>query len=206
MRHQRIAFRVHLWPGLSGDAQTADEEVAATVRNSRCVEMAVFVRPDELERISGAEKRAQRATATRTTYQCPPTCPRRGGGRSRRRAMGRDRWFRGDDQAAAFDWQRSARELGVAVEFARDLYARAMQRAVEPQRVQELYLRWLRDAVAIQQSATTSPVPGRRTQVMHEARSVDVPSNGRSSSVSVQASGPGAPRGERRRFPFAGAR
>jgi len=86
----------------------------------------------------------------------------------------RERWFRGDDQAAALDWQRSARELGVSVDLARELYGRAMQRAIEPRRVQELYLCWLRDAVAIQPSATPSPVPGRRTRVMHDARSAGV--------------------------------
>jgi hypothetical protein len=59
----------------------------------------------------------------------------------------KQRWVR-SDETVAFDWYRSARELEVPVEVARALYARAMRAAdADPRRAEELYLRWLRDAV-----------------------------------------------------------
>src|SRR5262245_32510138 len=81
--------------------------------------------------------------------------------------MSRERWFRGSDEAAAFDWYRPARDLEIPIEIARALYIRAMQRAIDVQRAEALYLRWLHDAAA-RQAETSAQVPGRQTRVIRE--------------------------------------
>src|SRR5258706_9647392 len=83
------------------------------------------------------------------------------------REMSKERSFR-SDEAAAFDWYRSARELDVPVEVARALYVRAMQRAADARRAEGLYLRWLRDA-AQDAAPAAPPPPGRKTLVISEA-------------------------------------
>ena len=98
--------------------------------------------------------------------------------------MTRERWLRAGDEAAAFDWRRSARDLEVPVEIAHALYARALDQADDPRGAEALYLRWLRDMAALRRTARP-PVPGRKTQVMHDAA-------GRSrSSRELAALGPG---------------
>src|SRR5215510_1542041 len=82
--------------------------------------------------------------------------------------MSRERWFRGSDEAAAFDWYRSARELDVPLDIARVLCDRAMQRVVDVRRAEALYLRWLREAAAARRPAAESPTPGRTTRVLRE--------------------------------------
>lgn len=91
--------------------------------------------------------------------------------------MTQERWFRGADEAAAFDWYRSARDLDVPVEIARTLYARAMQVAADSgrRRAEDLYLRWLRDAARAQSPAPASRAPGRQTRVLHEAKPPELP-------------------------------
>jgi Domain of unknown function (DUF4157) len=86
--------------------------------------------------------------------------------------MSRERWFRGGDDAAAFDWQRSARELGVPADIAHAMYLRAMRLMVDIERAETLYRRWLRDAAQARRQATSPPAPGRRTQVMRHAEPV----------------------------------
>src|ERR1041384_6450158 len=85
-------------------------------------------------------------------------------------AMNRERWLRSSDEAAAFDWLRLARELEVPAEIARELYRRAMQLVndADPQRVETLYVRWLRAAGAARRPAKPSLTPGRKTRVMQE--------------------------------------
>ena len=91
------------------------------------------------------------------------------------RPMTQERWFRGADEAAAFDWYRSARDLDVPVDIARALYARAMQLSPDAgrRRAEDLYLRWLRDAARGRNPAT--PAPGRQTRVIHESKPLDLP-------------------------------
>src|SRR5215470_10591694 len=76
-----------------------------------------------------------------------------------------ERWIRGSDETVAFDWRRPARELDVPLDLARALYLQAMQRTIDAQRIESLYLAWLRAAAAARQPAAPPPVPGRRTQV-----------------------------------------
>ena len=89
--------------------------------------------------------------------------------------MTRERWFGGSNEAAAFDWSRSARELGVSADIARPLYIRAMQRAADsgPRRAEELYLRSLRDAAAQASNAVPVRVPGRTTLVLRDGKHRD---------------------------------
>jgi hypothetical protein len=91
--------------------------------------------------------------------------------------MTQERWFRGGDEATAFDWYRSARDLDVPVEIARALYARALQLAADagPRRAEDLYLRLLRDAARAQHPAAASRAPGRQTRVIHEAKPLELP-------------------------------
>ena len=81
-----------------------------------------------------------------------------------------ERWIRGSDETAAFDWARSARELDVPLELARALYVRAMRRALDVRRAETLFLRWLREAAAARRPASPPPAPGRQTRVTREAR------------------------------------
>ncbi|MEO7734562.1 MAG: DUF4157 domain-containing protein, partial [Kofleriaceae bacterium] len=85
--------------------------------------------------------------------------------------MTQERWFRGSDEAATFDWSRSARALDVSADIARALYVRAMQRAADsgPRRAQELYLRWLQEAARAARLAAPL-VPGRDTRVLRDAK------------------------------------
>src|SRR5262249_17336598 len=87
--------------------------------------------------------------------------------------MSRERWFRHQDEIAAFDWEMRARELGVPVDVARALWLRAMRLTTDRRRAETLYLRWLRDAAAARQPAAVAPVPGRQTRVMYEASGAD---------------------------------
>lgn len=87
--------------------------------------------------------------------------------------MIRERWLRSSDEAAAFDWMRSARELDIPLEIARALYERALRmvHGTDPRQVETLYLRWLHAAVAAARRPARDAVaaPGRKTRVMHEA-------------------------------------
>jgi uncharacterized protein DUF4157 len=80
--------------------------------------------------------------------------------------MSRERWFLGDDRAAAFDWSGPARDLEVPAGVARALYARAVQRSLDAGRAAALYLGWLHAEVATHHRAAPCSVPGRRTRVM----------------------------------------
>ena len=80
------------------------------------------------------------------------------------------RWIRGGDDRAAFDWYQSARSLDVPMELARALYVRAMQRAQGLSHAEALYQRWLRDAAAALKPATPPTPPGRQTRVERDAR------------------------------------
>src|SRR4051812_714802 len=92
---------------------------------------------------------------------CPP------GGGHRERRMSVERWIRGDDEAAGFDWRRPARALDVPLDLARALYLRAMRNAINPRRIEALFLAWLRAAAAACDTAAAPPPSGRRTQVLH---------------------------------------
>ena len=81
--------------------------------------------------------------------------------------MSVERWIRGNDETAGFDWRRPARELDVPLDIARALYLRALQSEIDPRRIEALFLAWLRAAAAARQTAAAPPVPGRRTQVLH---------------------------------------
>jgi uncharacterized protein DUF4157 len=81
--------------------------------------------------------------------------------------MSLERWIRGDDEAAAFDWRRPARELDVPLDIARALHRQAMRNATDPRRVETLFLAWLRAAAAARAAEAAPPPPGRRTQVLH---------------------------------------
>ena len=63
----------------------------------------------------------------------------------------------------SFDWRRPARELGVPIELARELYAQAMRRVIDGEQIAALYLRALRDATPAHRRELAPPVPGSRT-------------------------------------------
>src|SRR5438045_2228628 len=83
--------------------------------------------------------------------------------------MTRERWFHGGEEFAAFNWQRPARDLDVPIETARALYVRAMRLAIEVQRAEMLYRRWLSDAASAPRLASVpAPVSGCQTRVLYE--------------------------------------
>src|SRR4051812_14649883 len=89
--------------------------------------------------------------------------------------MSRERWVHGGDGAAAFDWRQRANQFDVPLDVARALYDRAMQRAIDGWRAEELYVRWLRAAAASQAKPEPLPHPGRLSLVTHEAREAERP-------------------------------
>ena len=98
--------------------------------------------------------------------------------------MNPQRWLRGEE-AGAFDWRRSARDLDIPVEAARALYARALRQADDVGRAEALYLRWMRDAAALRRAKAPPSTPGRKTRVMHEA------GDRARASAELEALGPG---------------
>src|SRR5436190_1924377 len=107
----------------------------------------------------------------------------------RESSMTLERWIRGSDETAAFDWARSARELDVPLELARALYVRAMRRALDVRRAETLFLRWLREAAAARRPASPPPAPGRQTRVTREARGRAWPSRDLARLVTRAAAG-----------------
>lgn len=82
--------------------------------------------------------------------------------------MGRERWFRGEDEVWAFDWARAAHELDVPLDVAHELYLRATRRATDAHGAERLYRGWLRDATAADRPAPARCVPGRQSRVTCE--------------------------------------
>jgi len=84
--------------------------------------------------------------------------------------MNRERWFRRDEEALAFDWRAPARALAVDTEVARRTYERALHTALgDAARAETLYLRQLQAIAEGQRSVAPEQVPGRLTRLMVEA-------------------------------------